>query len=257
MTVGKAIETADKLRPNNGFDRELKILWLRQADAGLRKSVVDKSDTTDFDAVGADILYDREQELLRQDAELLLPEPYDSYYAHYLAAQMDAALGETDRYANEMQLANENQQEFAAWCRHTYLPGWPRSGGTEMHCRVIQHLDGEEHPDGLWRPERKLCLRRGRIYRDEELFQPGIPRTADPDTPAHHAGHGPLQRDVHLNGLLLCEGTTLRYTEDSEDDVGHRGCGRGDRAGKCRDGQRENYDRHGHKDPDLAGCQEL
>ena len=110
MTVGKAIETADKLRPNNGFDRELKILWLRQADAGLRKSVVDKSDTTDFDAVGADILYDREQELLRQDAELLLPEPYD------------AALGETDRYANEMQLANENQQEFAAWCRHTYLP---------------------------------------------------------------------------------------------------------------------------------------
>ena len=39
-----------------------------------------------------------------------------------MAAQMDAALGETDRYANEMQLANENQQEFAAWCRHTYLP---------------------------------------------------------------------------------------------------------------------------------------
>ncbi len=59
---------------------------------------------------------------MRQDAELLLPEPYDSYYTHYLAAQMDAALGETDRYANEMQLANENQQEFAAWCRHTYLP---------------------------------------------------------------------------------------------------------------------------------------
>ena len=57
----------------------------------------------------------------------------------------------------------------------------------------------------------------------------------------------------HLNGLLLCEGTTLRYTEDSEDD----GCGRGDRAGKRRDGQRENYDRHGHEDPDLAGCQEL
>ena len=53
MTVGKAIETADKLRPNNGFDRELKILWLRQADAGLRKSVVDKSDTTDFDAVAS------------------------------------------------------------------------------------------------------------------------------------------------------------------------------------------------------------
>ena len=56
MTVGKAIELADKLRANNGFDRELKILWLRQADAGLRKSVVEKSDTDAFDAVGADVL---------------------------------------------------------------------------------------------------------------------------------------------------------------------------------------------------------
>ena len=127
MTVGKAIETADKLRPNNGFDRELKILWLRQADAGLRKSVVDKSETTDFDAVGADILYDREQELLRQDAELLLPEPYDSYYAHYLAAQMDAALGETDRYAGEQAQYNSLLAELAAWLRRSYpvRPGSP------------------------------------------------------------------------------------------------------------------------------------
>ena len=86
MTVGKAIETADKLRANNNFDRELKLLWLRQ------------------------------------EAELLLPEPYDDYYPHYLCAQMDAALGETDRYANEMQLANAGSQAFAVWCRQHYLP---------------------------------------------------------------------------------------------------------------------------------------
>ena len=122
MTVGKAIETADKLRPNNSFERELKLLWLRQADAGLRKSIVDKSDTADFDDVGADALYDPEQELLRQDAMLLLPQPYDDYYAHYLCAQMDAALGETDRYANEMQLANASEEGFAVWCRQLYRP---------------------------------------------------------------------------------------------------------------------------------------
>lgn len=122
MTVGKAIELADKLRANNGFDRELKILWLRQADAGLRKSVVEKSDTDAFDAVGADVLYDREEEMLRQDAELMLPQPYDDYYQHYLSAQMDLALGETDRYANEMQVANNCQEEFAIWCRQHYLP---------------------------------------------------------------------------------------------------------------------------------------
>ena len=122
MTVGKAIETADKLRPNNSFERELKLLWLRQADAGLRMSIVDKSDTADFDDVGADVLYDPELELLRQDATLLLPQPYDDYYAHYLCAQMDAALGETDRYANEMQLANASEEGFAVWCRQRYLP---------------------------------------------------------------------------------------------------------------------------------------
>ena len=119
MTAGKAIETADALRPNNSFDRELKILWLRQSDAALRRAVVSRSDTTDFDDVGADVLYDPEQELLRQDAQLLAPEPYDDYY---LCAQMDAALGETERYANEMQLANTAQQGFAVWCRQHYLP---------------------------------------------------------------------------------------------------------------------------------------
>lgn len=35
---------------------------------------------------------------------------------------MDLALGETDRYANEMQVANNCQEEFAIWCRRHYLP---------------------------------------------------------------------------------------------------------------------------------------
>lgn len=35
---------------------------------------------------------------------------------------MDLALGETDRYANEMQVANNCQEEFAIWCRQHYLP---------------------------------------------------------------------------------------------------------------------------------------
>lgn len=43
-------------------------------------------------------------------------------YPHYLSAQMDLALGETDRYANEMQVANNCQEEFAIWCRQHYLP---------------------------------------------------------------------------------------------------------------------------------------
>lgn len=122
MTAGKAIELADKLRPNNGFGRELKALWLKQGDAVLRRAVVDKSDTRDFAKVGADVLYDAKTEQLADSAQLLAPEPYDDYYPHYLCAQMDVALGETERYANEMQLVNTAQQGFAVWCRQHYMP---------------------------------------------------------------------------------------------------------------------------------------
>lgn len=122
MTAGKAIETADALRPNNKFNRELKILWLRQSDAVLRRVIVAKSDTTDFDKIGADVLYNTKTGQLADSAQLLAPEPYYDYYPHYLCAQMDVALGETERYANEMQLANTAQQGFAVWCRQHYLP---------------------------------------------------------------------------------------------------------------------------------------
>jgi hypothetical protein len=88
----------------------------------LRRVVVAKSDTTDFDKVGADVLYDAKTGQLADSAQLLAPEPYDDYYPHYLCAQMDVALGETERYANEMQLANTAQQGFAVWCRQHYLP---------------------------------------------------------------------------------------------------------------------------------------
>ena len=39
-----------------------------------------------------------------------------------LAAQMDLALGETARAANELQLYTSYVQEFAAWVRRNYMP---------------------------------------------------------------------------------------------------------------------------------------
>ena len=120
MTVGKAIETADKLRANNNFDRELKLLWLRQADSGLRRSVVERSDTgSDFEGRGADILW---EEGLEYDTPLLADNAAEALYPHWLAAQMDLALGETARAANELQLYTSYVQEFAAWVRRNYMP---------------------------------------------------------------------------------------------------------------------------------------
>ena len=69
MTAGEAIRMADELRPNNSFSDEMKQLWLRQADSGLRRNVVERSDTgSDFEGRGADILW---EEGLEYDTPLL------------------------------------------------------------------------------------------------------------------------------------------------------------------------------------------
>ena len=58
MTAGKAIELCDQMRPNNDFGDEMKQTWLRQCDARLRQTVVNRSACGDFDAVGADMAGD-------------------------------------------------------------------------------------------------------------------------------------------------------------------------------------------------------
>ena len=53
MTAGEAIKMADELRPNNHFENRLKQLWLRQADSGMRRNIVERSQTGgDFEEQG-------------------------------------------------------------------------------------------------------------------------------------------------------------------------------------------------------------
>ena len=119
MTAGQAMEQADEMRPNNGFSDGLKQNWLSQCDSRLRGSVVERSQTDDFDGVGADVSRNDE---LEYDTKLLAPEQFSPLYVHWLCAQMDLALGEVARAANEMQLYSDYVQEFAAWMRRRYAP---------------------------------------------------------------------------------------------------------------------------------------
>ena len=120
MTVEQALARARELRPGCKISDETCRRWLCEEDALLRQQLFEKSGADEYAAAGADLAWSGEA--LPDDTVLLVPVPFDALYPHVLCARIDAALGETDRYANEMQLANENQQEFAAWCRHTYLP---------------------------------------------------------------------------------------------------------------------------------------
>ena len=118
MTAGKAIELCDQMRPNNDFGDEMKQMWMRQCDARLRQTVVNRSACGDFDAVGADMAGDG----LAYDTQLLAPDAFSALYQHWLCAQMDLALGETARAANELQLYTSYVQEFAVWVRRNYMP---------------------------------------------------------------------------------------------------------------------------------------
>ena len=81
---------------------------------------MERSDTGGgFEGRGADILW---EEGLEYDTPLLADGAAEALYPHWLAAQMDLALGETARAANELQLYTSYVQEFAAWVRRNYMP---------------------------------------------------------------------------------------------------------------------------------------
>ena len=94
MTIREAIGRADMLRPN-ALSQQTKVLWLRQLDAGLRRSVtaLHEPDDVEYDgltAPGADLATDCE-------GELLAGEPDSALYIYWLMAQADLTEGEIDR----------------------------------------------------------------------------------------------------------------------------------------------------------------
>lgn len=122
MTVEKAIMIANRLRPRNDFALEDKYRWLAEADALIRSQVIRKSLTGSYENVGADLAGDE----MDETTELLVPPPYDGLYPHYLAGQMDSALGEMDRAANELGQYNTLLSSFAVWMRQNYPPAGRR-----------------------------------------------------------------------------------------------------------------------------------
>jgi hypothetical protein len=124
MTVREAIKQANALRKNHAIEDETLQRWLLQADGHIRRSVIERSNTgadeEEYLEKGAD--YASWDDGMDDDVELLLPEPYDGAYVHWLCAQIDLALGETDRYTNEAQQYNNEVQQFAAEMRRKYRP---------------------------------------------------------------------------------------------------------------------------------------
>lgn len=119
MTVGEALEWAEELRPGCGISREARLHWLREADGRFRKRYSGLDERERSATAGADRNWD---DGLREDVILLLPEPFDALYPHYLCGQIDEALGESVRSMEEQAKVNGILTEMAVWMRRERCP---------------------------------------------------------------------------------------------------------------------------------------
>lgn len=113
MTVEEAISWADQVKPN-AFPRAVKAEWLWRLEGSLALEVflMDKAELEELDRMR------REAE----DCELLVDPPYDDIYTLFLAAKIDEANGEYEKYANSSQFYNARRSAFTCWFCQTYDP---------------------------------------------------------------------------------------------------------------------------------------
>ena len=120
MTVEQALARARELRPGCKISDETCRRWLCEEDALLRQQLFEKSGADEYAAAGADLAWSGET--LPDDTVLLVPVPFDALYPHVLCARIDAALGETDRYAGEQARCSGLLSELAVWLRQKHPP---------------------------------------------------------------------------------------------------------------------------------------
>lgn len=111
MTIKKVIEFVDEIKPN-AFSNEAKTAWLNECEGLVQTEVL-------LWASEEIITYDYAAD---KDKELLVHAPHDKLYWAYLAAMIDFANGEYDRYQNTMQVFNAYFGEFMRWFARNYRP---------------------------------------------------------------------------------------------------------------------------------------
>lgn len=115
MTIGQALEEIGEIQPHS-FGSERMIKWLRQLDTELYEKIIRA--------------HERWEQVARpaytaatpDDTVLLVPEPYDCIYLHWLQSRIDYAMAEFGRYNNSNAMCEADRQEYAAWYNRTHMP---------------------------------------------------------------------------------------------------------------------------------------
>ena len=111
MRINRAIETVKKERPTLAGE-DCFLLWLTTLDGRVQTDIFGLSPKETLKYTAEDI---------KNDAELLIPSPYDVCYIHYLSAMIDVENGEFERYANDYELFNAAFDDYAKYCQRNAL----------------------------------------------------------------------------------------------------------------------------------------
>lgn len=105
MTIFDALRLTAEQKPN-GQTEEMLIRWLSKLDGMVKRLVIDTHEGwEDVAFTGYDQDTDRE-------TVLLIPEPWDDAYLHWLAAQIDLANLEYDGYNANIAMYNAVYEAF-------------------------------------------------------------------------------------------------------------------------------------------------
>ena len=120
MKLNEAITRSDDLKPND-YSIDEKVEWLSRLDGRIRIEIIDNHEGA---GEGEFVPYEFGRD---QEAELIVPFPYDDIYIHWLHAQIDYANGEIYKYNNCMAMFNSLLQTFSDYYKRTHTPkqkGW-------------------------------------------------------------------------------------------------------------------------------------
>lgn len=119
MKLYEAIERVKAEKPN-AYGDEVLVKWINQIEKLAQTEIMGR-DPEDI------IEYDWKE---NGDTELLIPDPYDDTYIHYVKAMIDYNNKEYTSYNYNSQMFNSAYRAFAAWYKRKY--------GTEMTRREVK-----------------------------------------------------------------------------------------------------------------------
>ena len=115
MTIREALETVDRLKPNQ-YGSADKLRWLSELDGAVYREILTQHEMD----VPAFACYTPEADL---DGTVLLIEwPYDEIYRWYLEMKIDDANGEMAKYNNSAAKYNMYYQAYQNAYNRAHLP---------------------------------------------------------------------------------------------------------------------------------------